>query len=220
MEGFRFVGRDGVELAFYETGTGRPLILLHGFMGSSTQMRDGWARMFVEQGRRVVLPDFRGHGDSAKPHDPAAYPPDVLADDGLALVEHLGLSDGDYDLGGYSLGARIVLRMLVRGAKPGRAIVAGQGLTKVSGPQGEANRRLLTALLLRAVAWGGLVAGVFFLHSGEVLLVLLAPSFFLFCVFQIWGMKIVREVTASPAAAALFGAILLAGFCLVVFPTT
>jgi pimeloyl-ACP methyl ester carboxylesterase len=146
MEGFRFVGRDGVELAFYETGTGRPLILLHGFMGSSTQMLDGWARMFVEQGRRVVLPDFRGHGHSAKPHDPAAYPPDVLADDGLALVEHLGLGDGNYDLGGYSLGARIVLRMLVQGAKPGRAIVAGQGLTKVSGPQGEASRRVLTAL--------------------------------------------------------------------------
>jgi pimeloyl-ACP methyl ester carboxylesterase len=146
MEGFRFVGRDGVELAFYETGSGRPLILLHGFMGASTQMLDGWASMFVEQGRRVVLPDFRGHGDSAKPHDPAAYPPDVLADDGLALIEHLGLGDGDYDLGGYSLGARIVLRMLVRGAKPGRAIVAGQGLTKVSGPQGEASRRVLTAL--------------------------------------------------------------------------
>jgi pimeloyl-ACP methyl ester carboxylesterase len=146
MEGFRFVGRDGVELAFYETGSGRPLILLHGFMGSGMQMLDGWAHMFVDRGHRVILPDFRGHGDSAKPHDPAAYPPDVLADDGLALVEHLGLGDGDYDLGGYSLGARIVLRMLVRGAKPGRAIVAGQGLTKVSGPQGEANRRLLTAL--------------------------------------------------------------------------
>jgi len=146
MEGFRFVGRDGAELAFYEIGSGRPLILLHGFMGSSTQMLDGWARIFVEQGRRVVLPDFRGHGDSAKPHDPTAYPPDVLADDGLALVEHLGLSDGDYDLGGYSRGARIVLRMLVRGAKPDRAMVAGQGLTKVSGPQGEASRRVLTAL--------------------------------------------------------------------------
>ena len=147
MDGFRFTGRDGVELACHETGAGRPLILLHGFMGSGSQMLDGWAGRFVEQGRRVVLPDFRGHGDNAKPHDPAAYPPDVLADDGLALVEHLGLGDGDYDLGGYSLGARIVLRMLARGAKPGRAIVAGQGLAKVSGPQGEASRRVLIAIV-------------------------------------------------------------------------
>jgi pimeloyl-ACP methyl ester carboxylesterase len=81
-------------------------------------------------------------------------------------------------------------------------------------------RRLLTALLFRLVAWAALVVGVFFLHSGEVLLVLLAPSFVIFCVLQAWGMKVVREGTASPAATALFGAILLAGFCLVVFPTT
>ena len=44
-------------------------------------------------------PDFRGYGDSSKPRDPTGYPPDVLADDGFALVEHLGLGDGDYDLG-------------------------------------------------------------------------------------------------------------------------
>ena len=144
MDGYRFAGRDGVELACRETGSGRPLILLHGFMGAGSYM-DGWAGPLAGQGHRVVVPDLRGHGDSAKPHDPAAYPPDVLADDGLALVEHLEFGDGGYDLGGYSLGARIVLRMLVRGAKPGRAIVAGQGLAKVSGPQGEASRRVLTA---------------------------------------------------------------------------
>ena len=147
MTGNLFAGRDGVELAFHEAGAGRPLILLHGFMGSGPQMRDAWAGPFVGQGRRVVLPDFRGHGNSAGPHDPAAYPPDVLADDGLALVEHLGLGDGDYDLGGYSLGARIVLRLLVRGARPGRVIVAGQGLAKVSGSQGEESSRVLTALI-------------------------------------------------------------------------
>jgi len=83
-----------------------------------------------------------------------------------------------------------------------------------------AARRVLTALLLRLLAWGAIVAALFVLHSGQILLVLLAPSFALFCLLQAWAMKVVREVTASPAAAALFGAILLAGFCLVVFPTT
>jgi len=145
---YRFAGRDGAELACRETGSGRPLVLLHGFMGAGSHMLSyGRAGGFAEQRYRVIAPDFRGHGDSAKPHDPAAYPPDVLADDGLALVGHLGLGDRDYDLGGYSLGARIVVRMLVRGAKPGRAIVAGQGLAKVSGPQGGGvNHRVLTAL--------------------------------------------------------------------------
>ena len=149
MGAYRFAGRDGVQLACLETGSGRPLVLLHGFMGTGSHMLNyGRAGAFAEQGYRVIAPDFRGHGDSAKPHDPAAYPPDVLADDGLALVGHLGLSDGDYDLGGYSLGGRIVVRMLVRGAKPGRAIVAGQGLAKVSGPQGGGvNHRVLTTLV-------------------------------------------------------------------------
>jgi hypothetical protein len=85
---------------------------------------------------------------------------------------------------------------------------------------GKGSQRLFTALGLRLTAWGAIVVGIFFLHSGEVLLVLLAPYFGLFCLLERWGMNVVREVTASPAATALFGAILLTGFCLVVFPTT
>jgi pimeloyl-ACP methyl ester carboxylesterase len=90
------------------------------------------------------------------------------------------------------------------------------------GPASPGNtwRRLFNALLLRFIAWLAIVAAIFALHSGEVLLILLSPYFALCCLLQAWGMKVVREVTASPAAAALFGAILLAGFCLVVFPTT
>ncbi len=143
-----FSGRDGVELAYREVGEGRPLVLVHGITGSGSQWIDpGPAAAFTALGRRVILPDLRGHGDSAKPHDPAAYPPDVLADDGFALIEQLGLDD--YDLGGYSLGARIVLRMLVRGARPARAIVAGQGLKVITGPlePDNRNRRLFTAMI-------------------------------------------------------------------------
>jgi pimeloyl-ACP methyl ester carboxylesterase len=149
MNAYRFTGRDGAELACREVGSGRPLILLHGYMGTGAHMLEyGSADRIASQGHCVVLPDLRGHGESAKPHDPAAYPPDVLANDVLALVEHLGFGEGEYDLGGYSLGARIVVRALARGAKPGRAIVAGQGLAKVAGPQGDGvNRRVLTALV-------------------------------------------------------------------------
>ncbi|MFI6595384.1 alpha/beta fold hydrolase [Nonomuraea sp. NPDC050536] len=142
----RFIGRDGLELTYRETGDGRPLVLLHGFTATGMQWLDhGPAAALAERGYRVILPDLRGHGDSARPHDPARYPPDVLTDDGLALIDQLGLDD--YDLGGYSLGARIVLRMLVQGARPACAIVAGQGLTAVSSPVcGGTYRRVLTAL--------------------------------------------------------------------------
>lgn len=142
----RFTGRDGLELAYRETGAGRPLVLLHGFTASAAQWLDhGPAAALAARGHRVILPDLRGHGDGARPHDPSAYPPDVLADDGLALIDRLGLDD--YDLGGYSLGGRVVLRMLARGARPARAVVAGQGTAATSGaPAGGAGRRVLTAL--------------------------------------------------------------------------
>jgi pimeloyl-ACP methyl ester carboxylesterase len=142
-------GRDGVRLAYREVGAGRPLVLLHGVTGDgSLWLRSGHAEQIAAHGYRVVMPDFRGHGRSGKPHDAAAYPPDVLADDGLALVDHLGLDD--YDLGGYSLGARIVVRMLVRGATPRRAVVAGQGLREVLGIGGGAG-----AFLRRMFAGAG-----------------------------------------------------------------
>src|SRR5450631_3415774 len=61
VDGYRFGGCDGVELAYRETGSGRPLILLlRGFGGAGSL--EAWADAFVEQGRRVVLPDFRGQG--------------------------------------------------------------------------------------------------------------------------------------------------------------
>ena len=79
-------------------------------------------------------------------------------------------------------------------------------------------RRLLLSLLLLTIAWLALVGGVFYFHSGEILLVLLAPYFVLVLFLIRMGAQLVRRQTASPTAAALFGAILLAGFCLVLFP--
>jgi pimeloyl-ACP methyl ester carboxylesterase len=127
-----FRARDGVELAYREIGVGRPVVLIHGYFSTATVnwIKYGHAARIAARGYRVILPDLRAHGDSAKPHDPAAYPPDVLADDGMALIAHLGLVD--YDLGGYSLGARTTVRMLLRGATPKRAVVAGMGLMGVT----------------------------------------------------------------------------------------
>lgn len=142
-----FPGRDGMELAYREIGDGRPLVLFHGFAADGLQwLRPGPAAVFARHGYRVILLDLRGHGASARPHEPSAYPPDVLTDDGLALIDRLGLHD--YDLGGYSLGGRIALRMLVRGARPGRAIVGGQGLEAVTRTPGteDGRHRVLAAL--------------------------------------------------------------------------
>jgi len=148
IETHRFASFDGVELAWTEMGQGRPAILIHGYFSNAevNWIKYGHAAKLADKGFRVIMPDLRGHGQSAKPHDPAAYPPDVLMRDGFALIEHLGLAD--YDLGGYSLGGRTTLRMLVNGAVPRRAVLSGMGLAGLVDTQGRGGyfRRVLTNL--------------------------------------------------------------------------
>jgi pimeloyl-ACP methyl ester carboxylesterase len=119
---------DGTRIAWREIGEGRPVVLIHGYFSDAATnwIRYGHAAAVAAAGRRVIMPDLRGHGESDRPHDPAAYPPDALAKDGHALVAHLGLTD--YDLGGYSLGARTTSRMLATGATPGKVVFSGMGL--------------------------------------------------------------------------------------------
>jgi pimeloyl-ACP methyl ester carboxylesterase len=129
----RFASFDGQEIAWREIGAGRPVMLLHGLFSHAEMnwLRFGTAQALADAGFRVIMPDFRAHGLSARPHDPAAYPVDVLSQDVEALVAHLGL--GDFDLGGYSLGARTTVRLLVRGMRPRRAVLAGMGLKGITG---------------------------------------------------------------------------------------
>jgi pimeloyl-ACP methyl ester carboxylesterase len=143
-----FESFDGERLAWREVGEGRAVVLLHGFFSDAhtNWIRYGHAAVVAAAGFRVIMPDLRAHGSSAKPHDPAAYPPDVLMRDGFALIEHLGLTD--YNLGGYSLGARTTMRMLANGAKPRRAILSGMGLTGITRTEGRSDhfRNILTNL--------------------------------------------------------------------------
>lgn len=143
-----FTSFDDVELVWQELGEGRPVLLLHGLFSDvdTNWIRFGHAAEIAGRGFRVIMPDLRAHGHSAKPHDAAAYPPDVLARDGLGLVEHLGLAD--YDLGGYSLGGRTAVRMIVLGAAPRRLIVSGMGLQGLlrTGGRSAHFKRILTGL--------------------------------------------------------------------------
>jgi pimeloyl-ACP methyl ester carboxylesterase len=146
----RCTAPDGVELAYRQFGEDWPLVLVHGFSGDSQQWIDhGLAAAFAAAGHRVIMPDLRGHGVSGRPHEPSAYPPDVMADDGLAMVAALGLPNDGYDLLGYSMGGRVVLRMLVRGARPSRAVIGGQGfdVTQPSSDRTAGHRRLLIAMV-------------------------------------------------------------------------
>lgn len=127
---------DGTRLAWREMGQGRDLLLIHGYFSNAevNWIRYGHAERIAAKGFRVIMPDLRAHGDSAKPHDAASYPPDVLMHDQFALIAHLGLSE--YDLAGYSLGARTSARMMANGANPRRIVFAGMGLSGMTDTAG------------------------------------------------------------------------------------
>ena len=143
-----FVSSDGVRLAWHEMGKGRPVLLLHGlFSNAETNwIKFGHAAKLASRGFRVIMADLRAHGLSDAPHDPAAYPPDILARDGAELIAHLDLHD--FDLGGYSLGARTAVRMVLEGVAPRRLVISGMGLQGLltTGRRSEHFRKILTGL--------------------------------------------------------------------------
>src|SRR5687768_18527671 len=106
---------DDVELAYHEIGSGDAVILLHGLF-SDAQMnwiKFGHAERIAGEGFRVIMPDLRAHGQSGKPHDPASYPAGILVRDLRDLIDHLGLEQ--FDLGGFSLGARTSIDAISNG---------------------------------------------------------------------------------------------------------
>ncbi|GAB2568424.1 alpha/beta hydrolase [Paractinoplanes abujensis] len=116
---------NGINL-YYEThGEGRPLILLHGGLGSG-EMFGPLIGPFA-QGHQVILPDLQGHGRTADIDRPI----DIkhMADDIAALIDHLGLVKPD--VVGYSLGGGVALLLAIRHPeKVGRLVTASAGIRR------------------------------------------------------------------------------------------
>jgi len=119
---------DGVRLAYHELGQGRPVVLLHGLFSDASMnwIKFGHAKRIAAQGFRVIMPDLRAHGQSDKPHGQQFYPKGILARDLRELIALLAFSE--FDLGGFSLGARTAVEGVGEGLRPRRAILGGAGL--------------------------------------------------------------------------------------------
>jgi len=126
-------GWGGTRLAIHRLGQGRPVLLLHGLFSSAqvNWVKFGHAQKLADAGFEAIMPDLRAHGQSEAPHDPAAYPADVLVKDALAVVTALGLDD--LDLAGFSLGSRTAVRAVLEGLAPRRLILGGMGLEGLAG---------------------------------------------------------------------------------------
>ena len=114
-----------VEIAYLDEGEGDPIVLVHGFASNKevNWVMPGWTSTLRRDGRRVIALDNRGHGQSTKLYDPAAYHTDIMAGDIAALIEHLKLPRAD--LMGYSLGSRICAVLAARRPKLARSVILG-----------------------------------------------------------------------------------------------
>ncbi len=130
-----FQSFDGTRLAVHRMGEGAPVILLHGLFSSSDMnwIKWGHAARLAEAGFEAIMLDFRVHGESDAPTDPTNYPSGVLVRDAVALVEYLGLQDGEYDLVGFSLGSRTSLHAVATQVlSPRKLVVCGMGVSGLS----------------------------------------------------------------------------------------
>jgi len=99
---------NGVHLYYEVHGSGSPLVLLHGGLGSGEMF--GPTLSALAAGHQVILPDLQGHGRTADVDRPLDVR--LMADDVAALLEHLGVERAD--VVGYSLGGGVALQTAVR----------------------------------------------------------------------------------------------------------
>lgn len=125
---------SGLSLAYEIAGEGQPILLIHGFASSGmvNWVDTGWVETLVEAGYQAITLDNRGHGQSDKPHDPELYYPAQMAQDALALLDHLGIERAAVI--GYSMGARIAAFLAYdHPERVAAAIFGGMGLNLING---------------------------------------------------------------------------------------
>lgn len=125
---------SGLSLAYDIAGDGFPVLLVHGFASSGkvNWVETGWVETLVGAGYQAITLDNRGHGQSEKPHDPELYYPTQMAEDAIALLDHLGIERAV--VLGYSMGARIAAFMAFN--HPERVVAAifgGMGMNLING---------------------------------------------------------------------------------------
>jgi pimeloyl-ACP methyl ester carboxylesterase len=121
----RFYNSNGVPIRYITRGSGPAAVLLHGLTGSLDHWIEKGYYDGPFDGYQLIAMDCRGHGQSGKPHDPAAYGLEMV-NDIVRLLDHLDIQKAH--LVGHSMGAEIALKMAAQcPARVHSAVLAGSG---------------------------------------------------------------------------------------------
>jgi pimeloyl-ACP methyl ester carboxylesterase len=113
----QWIDRPQGRMRYVTAGSGVPLLLCHGFIGSAENF-ESWAPRLARW-RQLVIPDLPGFGGSAPLR--GRHTSRALASEVLALLDHLQLER--YELGGLCLGAAVALELLAMAPERPRRLI-------------------------------------------------------------------------------------------------
>jgi pimeloyl-ACP methyl ester carboxylesterase len=125
-DGQFYTSFDGTKIYYEVKGSGYPVVLIHGFSGTSQGWKTGILYgNLLKAGFKVILLDLRGNGQSDKPHTDAAYANDAEAKDIMGLMTSLHITK--YNMVGYSRGSIIASRLMVLDDRVNKTVMGGMG---------------------------------------------------------------------------------------------
>jgi len=129
---------NGVQYHFNRHGDGEPIVLLHGFTGSSAN----WNSLVehLKADHRVITVDCLGHGETEAPEDAARYRMQYAAADLAALLPEIGAAP--CHLLGYSMGGRLALYMAIHYPKLIRSLILESASPGLRDPAERQTRKL------------------------------------------------------------------------------
>ena len=120
IPGMAYASVNGLQLYYEVSGSGRPLVLLHGGL-LTIDLNFGPLLGPLAAGRQVIAVELQGHGHTADTGRPMTI--EALAGDVVALLDHLGVAEAD--LFGFSLGGLVACAVALGApARAGKLIVA------------------------------------------------------------------------------------------------
>jgi pimeloyl-ACP methyl ester carboxylesterase len=123
---------NGVKIAYSVEGTGPPLVLLHGGMGSKQDWSTYGYIQALKDNHTLIAIDHRGHGESGKPTNPEAYYIEVLINDILTVADACGAEH--FRIMGFSYGGSLALQVAASTRRVEKVIAFGTSLGSVLTP--------------------------------------------------------------------------------------